>query len=55
MGETVGGIYVYIHTEKDISCVYIGIYSRWYGETPSPRSEGKPFAFYACCEVHSGH
>ena len=43
-----------IHTHKDISCVYIGIYSSLYGETASPRSESKPFAFYACCKVHSG-
>ena len=48
-------IYLHIHTQKDMSCIYIGVYSRWCWEIASPKSEGKPFAFSACCKVHSGH
>ena len=46
--------YMYTYTQRKICPVYILEYILGDMEK-QPRSESKPFAFSACCKVHSGH
>ena len=47
---------MYTYTHRKIYFEYILEYILGdMEETASSRSEGKPFAFSACCKVHSDH